>query len=470
MPPWIRFLFLLAVTLPGGAARAAPGASFTGVGDLPGGITASRAYGVSGDGSTVVGQSHSDVGWEGFVWRSGVLTNLGEGGRNQSFIAASEHGELLVGQSGVTWENGVFGSLRDPAAGLYWIWALGMTPDGSIIVGQGANPETLDGEAFLWEDGATARLGDLAGGGFSSQAFAVSDDGTVVVGMGRSDEQFREAFRRTAADGMMGLGDLPGGDASSAAIDVSADGSVIVGWGSTSVGTAAVYWEEDVIHPLGSLPGLPRSAAQAISADGSIIVGGSWRVAGTDNQVYLWTEEDGMRSLYEILSVDYELDLTGWQLKAAHDISDDGRTIVGQGTNPQGDLEGWVAVLPADTLAVSIDIRPQSPHNPIQPFSRGMVLVAILGSHDFDVREVERDSLLFGPAGAAPLGRRGGLLLDLNGDGEEDLLALFPVRDTGIALGDVEACLSGETRDGTPFEGCDAVHTRGRHRRGVDPR
>ena len=94
MLPWIRFLFLLALTLPGGAARAAPGASFTGVGDLPGGTTASRAYGVSGDGSTVVGQSHSDVGWEGFVWRSGVMTNLGE--RRLRFVARPGGGPLLA--------------------------------------------------------------------------------------------------------------------------------------------------------------------------------------------------------------------------------------------------------------------------------------------------------------------------------------------------------------------------------------
>ena len=33
----------------------------------------------------------------------------------------------------------------------------------------------------------------------------------------------------------------------------------------------------------------------------------------------------------------------------------------------------------------------------------------------------------------------------------------FKTKDTGIALGDTEACLSGEVTDGTPFTACDNV-------------
>jgi len=42
--------------------------SFLGLGDLPGGITFSRAFGVSADGSVVVGTGNAATGFEAFIW------------------------------------------------------------------------------------------------------------------------------------------------------------------------------------------------------------------------------------------------------------------------------------------------------------------------------------------------------------------------------------------------------------------
>jgi hypothetical protein len=116
-------------------------------------------------------------------------------------------------------------------------------------------------------------------------------------------------------------------------------------------------------------------------------------------------------------------------------------------------------------LAAEIDIRPGSDANRINPFSRGFVPVALLGSDTFDVNGVDPSTLAFGPDGAPPAFDLTDPLVhglsywDVNGDGRVDLLSSCRIAETGIAMGDTEACLAGETLDGVPFEGCDAVTT-----------
>ncbi len=164
------------------------------------------------------------------------------------------------------------------------------------------SPSTQAGPSFTG-------LGHLAGGSFESYAAGVSADGSVAVGQGSSTSGY-EASRWTDGGGMVGLGDLAGGSFNSRAYGVSAEGSAVVGRGSSASGTEA----------------------------------------------FVWDETNGMRGLMQVL-MDQGIDMTGWSLTEARGVSADGLTIVGYGTNPLGQEEGWIAtIVPEPSTALLLGL------------------------------------------------------------------------------------------------------------------
>ncbi len=374
----------------GGLALAQSGASFQGLG-LPDGAFFSQAYGVSTDGSVVVGWSEFDFGRrEGFRWEdlngNGLVDldekldehpefGLGDLGGDVGSLAygVSPDGSVIVGMSasgavdpnsGRGWEafrwtqaTGMVG-LGRLSGGLAKSRALGVSADGSVVVGW----SRYNVEAFRWEDlngnglvdldeklddHPEFGLGDLVGGNLSG-AFGVSADGSVVVG-GATSASGNEAFRWTET-GMVGLGFLPGGIFSSNATDLSPDGSVVVGGAVTPASDPyyeAFRWTEAtgmVSLGLGPRP-LLGTVASGVSEDGSVIVGQGRSPSGAP---WIWDPINGLRALDGVLVDDYGLgsELSGWAVTTVRDISDDGRVIVGAGYNPNGYYEAWRVILP----------------------------------------------------------------------------------------------------------------------------
>jgi len=178
----------------------------------------SEGWGISGDGSTVVGYAIPSKGiQEAFKWsQSDGFVGLG-------FL------------NGAVTPNGV---------------ANGASKDGSVIVGYS---NSADGpQAFRWtKETGMVGLGDLPGGSFDSSAFAVSADGSIVVGAG-SPKDIWGAFIWDSLHGMRDLSQVLTNDFGAdmdgwklmAATGISDDGIVIVGYGIDPSG----YQEGWVAH------------------------------------------------------------------------------------------------------------------------------------------------------------------------------------------------------------------------------
>lgn len=378
--------FLLLSLTPSIAKGQDPGKTppFTGLGTLytePSTSLPSEAWGVSADGSVVVGfgccyPDDTITYYEAFRWTlKGGMKGLG---------------------------------ILDYAQ----TYARGVNADGSVVVGGASNLFLDQSQAFRWTaTGGMVGLGDLPGGFLRSVAEDVSDNGLIVVGAGNTTTDWpgpNQAFRWTAQTGMVGLGYLPGGDYSygtaisgngsvivgqassptgnrafrwsastgmltlggggnvspTRANDTNFDGTVIVGAGSSAIGSQAFRWTAKTgALGLGILAGDVRSSAYAVNADGSTVVGASTGADPTyDSQAFVWTKQTGMRSVADVLTTG-GVNLGAWQLREATAVSAKGNILVGNGTNPSGLTEAWwasiggdkkVGLISASTLSLSL--------------------------------------------------------------------------------------------------------------------
>ncbi len=161
---------------------------------------------------------------------------------------------------------------------------------------------------------------------------------------------------------------------------------------------------------------------------------------------------------------DVAVDAAGSAYVTGYTFSGDLPTVSAAQAARGGGSDAFVAKIASLTvIQVSIDIKPGSNRNPVNPKSRGKIPVAVLSEPDFDAATlVDRGSLTFGREGdEQSLVRRGGVpgcgVDDVDGDGLVDLLCRFHSRKTGLRPGDTEGILRGATVDGRLIEGSDSV-------------
>ncbi|MGA1057090.1 MAG: GC-type dockerin domain-anchored protein [Phycisphaerales bacterium] len=221
----------------------------------------------------------------------------------------------------------------DQSIGSAW----GLSGDGETVVGLYWRGGATGGGSAHATAGTIEDLQDLGSlfSNRSSRANAVSDDGRVVGGWAeRTDGLWQPTVW---VDGV--LTQLGTHEAFCSVDGVRADGMTVVGTGKApdtfTVGDA-YRWDFNgktwVPTVLGSLPGTFQpfglAAARSITADGSTIVGYN-RFSANNGTGFIWTAQDGMRSVADYLAdngVTVPANLLLLDLPA---ISDDGSTIVG---------------------------------------------------------------------------------------------------------------------------------------------
>jgi hypothetical protein len=119
----------------------------------------------------------------------------------------------------------------------------------------------------------------------------------------------------------------------------------------------------------------------------------------------------------------------------------------------------YISVTPT-VVPVDIDVKPGSDPNCFNNDGHGVIPVAILGSADFDVTQVDPATVQIEGLAVGARGKSNKLLAhieDTNGDGFDDLVVQIEDVDGTFASGSGTATLTGNLWDGTPFEGSDEI-------------
>jgi len=277
-------------------------------------------------------------------------------------LGVSGDGSIVVGSSyngnvndiqGFWWTAGggmqALPYLPGVPAGLALSQANAIAADGSVIGGFSSDTTNGELQAVLWSGAnftTVTPIGFLALGfpGYSS-VLALSANGGVAVGGSNNATGELQAFRWTAGGGMVGLPGLPGGVA--AAASAIWPGGFPTGLRPDSPTGFANPYDGNLLLSSLSLPPV-ISLAYAVSPDGSVVVGTAMDSTAT-GQAVRW-DSSGIATIQGLLTA-AGVGTTGWVLNAATGIavpSAGTQLITGYGTIG-GTTQAWLARLTTPT-------------------------------------------------------------------------------------------------------------------------
>jgi hypothetical protein len=245
-------------------------------------------------------------------------------------------------------------------------------------------------------------------------------------------------------------------------VAVNGDTAVIGAWGDDDDGSrsgSAYVFSHNTVGVWSEQQKLTASDAAAVDLFGwSVAVDGDTAVIGAwgDSTAYVfshrsddvWTEQQKLTA-----SDGEDSDFFGGSVAMDADTA-----VIGARADYDNGLDSGSAYVFALKRKVDIDIKPYNRRNPIYPYSRGGIWVAILSDREFDPLQVKIRSVRFGRDKAKAIRHR---VRDINRDGVADLMLRFKIRKAGIRCGDTKARLKAKTYFGERVVGSDSIKTVG---------
>ena len=218
-----------------------------------------------------------------------------------------------------------------------------------------------------------------------------------------------------------------------------------------SVNDAPAVPNREFTLPEMSPPGTVVGTVAGIDPDGDRLTHGI--TAGNTGGAFAIDPDTGQITVANAMALDFETTPVFTLTVRAQDPG--GLTGTGTVTVRLSDVP--------ESPAPAIDIEPDDPDNRVRIGKGSRVTVAILGSAEFDPRQIVVGSLRFGRTGFEdslyrPLPNRPRVTFeDVNSDGFIDMVAEFVVARTGFQPGDTKGFLTGRLRGGLAFSAQDEV-------------